>query len=74
MCVCPQERTLRDTSTDFDRMGLGVVNRHCSEPVVQVGLEADKGSVMDSNCVLGAGEKGGVTSSVKSTQVPLFAI
>ena len=69
-----QERTLRDTSRDFDRMGLGVVNRHCSEPVVQVGLEPGKASVRDLECVLGTGEKDGVASSVKSSQIKYFFV
>ena len=33
------EYTERDTSGDFDKIGMGVVNKNCLEPVVQVGLE-----------------------------------
>ena len=42
----PQDRTLRDTIGEFDRLRLPVVDRHCLEPVVQMGLEPD------SKCIL----------------------
>ena len=41
-------------------MGLDVVNRDCLEPIAQIGLEAGKGSVMDSEGVLKTVETDGV--------------
>ena len=38
------DRALRDASGKFDRMGLGVVNRHCLKPALQIELEPGKGS------------------------------
>ena len=32
----PQDRTLRNTTGEFDRIGLRVVDRHCLEPVAQI--------------------------------------
>ena len=35
----PQDRTLRDTTGEFDRIGHRVGDRRCVEPVLQIGLE-----------------------------------
>ena len=32
----PQDRTLNNTTGEFDRIGLRVVDRHCLEPVAQI--------------------------------------
>ena len=48
----PKDRTLRDTTEEFDKIGLCVVKRHCLEPVIQIGLEPGKGSTVNSKCVL----------------------
>ena len=32
----PQDRTLRNTTGEFDRIRLRVVDRHCLEPVGQI--------------------------------------
>ena len=50
----PQDRTLRDTTGEFDRIGHRVGDRRCVEPVLQIGLEPGKGSIVDSKmCTLG---------------------
>lgn len=41
-----KDGTLSDTTRDFDRIGLGV-NKYCLEPVIHIGLEPSKASVMD---------------------------
>ena len=48
----PQDRTLRDTTVEFDRIGLHVVDRHRLDAVVQIGLGSDEGGIVDSRCVL----------------------
>ena len=48
----PQDRTLRDATGKSDRIELHVVNRHCLEPVVQIGFKPGKGGIVDSKCVL----------------------
>ena len=53
---CNIECKERDTSGEFDRLGLGVANKHCLEHVVQIGPEPGKGSVMDSECMLDTGD------------------
>jgi len=32
----PQDRTLRDATGKFDRIGMHVVDRHLLEPVIQI--------------------------------------
>ena len=59
---------MRDTTGAFDRIGLGVVNKHCLEPVVQMGLEPDKCNTVYLECVLEVGEKGGVVDRVKGSR------
>ena len=44
----PQDRTLRNTTGEFDRIGLRVVDRHCLEPVGQIRFELGEGSTVDS--------------------------
>ena len=48
----PQDRTLRDTTAEFDRIGLRVVDRHRLDAVVQIRLGSDEGGIVDSKCVL----------------------
>ena len=48
----PQDRTLRDTTAEFDRIGLRVVDRHRLDAVVQIRLGSDEGGIMGSKCVL----------------------
>lgn len=48
----PKDRTLRDTTEEFDRIELCVVERHCLQPVIQIGLEPGKGNTVNSKCVL----------------------
>ena len=48
----PQDRTLKDATGKFDRIGLHVIDRHILEPVVQIGLKPGKGGTVDSKCVL----------------------
>ena len=43
---------MRDTTGEFDRMGLRVVDRHRLDAVVQTGLVSDEGDIVDSRCVL----------------------
>lgn len=50
------------------RTGLGDVNKHCLEPVVQIGLEPDKCNTVYLECVLEVGEKGGVVDRVKGSR------
>ena len=51
----PQDRTLRDTTGTFDRIRLRAFNRHCLEPVEQIGLQPDGHSIVDSICVYSLG-------------------
>ena len=48
----PQDRTLRDTTGEFDRLRLPAVDRHCLEQVVQMRFEPGKSSIADCKCVL----------------------
>ena len=62
------EFTLWDTTGEFVRIGLRVVDRHCLEPVVQIGLESGEGGIVGSKCILKAGEKNGVVNSTKGSK------
>ena len=60
---------MRDATGTFDGIGLHAIARHLLEPAIQIGLKPGKGCIVDSKCVLWAGEKDGGVSVKGSRKV-----